>query len=165
MKNDNKRKIIVVGTMSAGILTAMGVLGSLGIGSVLAQEGSDDYPSIVQKIAERFNLNPSEVNDVFVEEKEARVANRLHHLVENGEITEDKIDMIVAKMEEMHSEMDDLRDSDFTHEERMEYMEELRNEMEEWAEENDIPISALRGPGMKMGRGDHIGGMWHGQEE
>lgn len=53
----------------AGIaLIAVIVLGIASLG-IAATQSTDSYPPIVQKLAEKFNLKPADVNAVFEEER------------------------------------------------------------------------------------------------
>ena len=56
--------MLVLGVILVGLLSV----------SVASAQDSDDYPSIVQKIAEKFNLNEADVQAVFVEDREEHYA-------------------------------------------------------------------------------------------
>lgn len=158
----NRRNIIVP---VLAVVTAGAV--ALGASQVSAQETTDGYPSIVAKIAERFNLNQDDVKAVFDEEKtemmeemKARNEERLAEAVAAGEITEEQKQLILDKQAELHakrqSERADMQS--LTEEERKAAMQAKRDEMdsrrtelETWAQENGIDMKYL----MMGGRRGH----------
>lgn len=153
-----KRKIILPTMLALSILT-IGILAT----NVTAQQVS--YPPMVAKIANRFNLNVSDVQQVFDEDREerradmfARFSERLDGLVSSGELTSTQKDAILDKHEEMQNKMDELKDLSF--EERKTKMHEIHDEFHAWLKEQGIDQLAIggrgefkRGPGMgyKMG--------------
>ena len=117
------------------------------VGTVLAQDSN--YPPIVQKLAEKFNLNQADVQAVFEEERTQRQQERqaafeegLTKAVGDGVITEEQKQTLLEK----HKTMQENR-------------EQKGAEMKEWTESSGIDFSALssyigfghgRGPGMGM---------------
>jgi len=141
----------------------------LGATNVSAQEGSSNpMSSLVSKIAQRFNLNESEVQAVFDEhhnemheQMQSNFEDRLSQLVLEGKITEAQKAAIVAKMEELHANKEAWI-SDFenlTPEERRAKMLEKRAELEAWAAEQGIDLSVI-GP-LKFGHHRGGGMMFH----
>lgn len=141
-------------------MTGLLAVGSLGVFPVGAQE-SISYPPIVQKLADRFGLNPDEVEEVFEEERANHHAqvlqnfeDRLDEAVSEGKITFEQKEAILDKHEEMQAKMSELLNKGLSpyqmHEEMRAHHEELRA----WAEEHDIdiPFMALnvKGPGVGM---------------
>ena len=133
-----------------------GVATAVGYSQVSAADSLDGYPPLVQTIAEAFNLDPDEVENVIDQDREDREQEHLDALVEDGTLTEEQR----AELENMHDTMRDrreeLRDTDMTPEGRHEAMEELRAEMDTWAEENGIDLPHL-GPRRGMGIGGGMG--------
>lgn len=134
-------------------LGAVMIAGILGTGLTKAEEGGN-YPPIIQKLVERFNLNADEVQEVFNEvrgerhqEMQFRSEERLNQVVEEGKITEEQKGLILAKREEMRERQEEMKNLSF--EERKAAREEHREEMENWAEENGIDLEQLFlfGPG------------------
>lgn len=154
-----KKRVILPAILLTGALAA----GSLGFSRVSAQE-ADTYPPIVQKIAERFGLNESDVEDVFDEvhaehhaEMLANFEDRLSQAVTDGKITEDQKQAILDKHEEFQAKMDEIKD--MPEDERRAAMEQIHEDMKTWADENgiDIPLFAMgRGPGPEDGGGHHM---------
>ena len=135
------------------------LVGFLSVSYVSAQE-SGVYPSIVQKIAERFNLDEEDVKAVFDEERDehhaemqARWAERLEDLVNDGKINAEQKQAILDKHEEMHNKM--LEWKDLSHEERHQKMQELHEEFKNWADEQgiDLPLLGPFGGGFRHGFG------------
>ena len=147
-------------------LIGAGIVGILGAGTVFAQAQFSEgkYPTIIDKLVERFDLDPEEVKEVFEENREERFENMQAHLderldkaVEAGKITEEQKELILAKKSEMIDRMKELKD--LSPEERKEQMQETREEMKAWAEENGIDPSFCngKGPGRGMIKGMHKG--------
>jgi molecular chaperone DnaK (HSP70) len=153
--------------LSAATLTvAAGTL--LGIGMAQADETdlADARPSLVQRIAEKFNLNQDEVQVVFDEfkgerqaEHRAKLEERLQKAVDEGKLTAEQRDAMLAKMDEMKNFMESLKDK--TPEERKDALEQKHAELKKWAEDNDIPegFRMFFGPHGKPG---HRGPQGHG---
>ena len=153
MNNLLKKGIV---TATAATTMASGLLGT----AAFAQEV--DAPevqrvSIMERLAERFNLNLDEVKTFFKEIKQKRHENkrerrgekieeRLRTAVANGNLTEEQAQRIIAKMQELKSEKEGLRDTlkDMTPEERREYMQAHKDRIQTWAQENDIDAKWLK---------------------
>jgi hypothetical protein len=127
-----------------------------------ADDPQGRHATIIGKLVERFGLNQEEVEQVFDEveeehhaEMQAQHEERLNTLVEEGKITEEQKAAIIAKQEEMRQEREANMGSrkDLTPEERKAEMEEHRNEMQAWADENGIDLSLIGGLGGRKGMG------------
>jgi pyoverdine/dityrosine biosynthesis protein Dit1 len=140
-----KTKVLFL-TVALALLALVGVATAT---SIRAEEISD-YPPIIQKLVERFNLNPSEVQEVFnqereerQEERQTRLEERLNEAVQNGEITEEQKQLILTKHQELQQERETNREAvqNMTREEHQAAMEAERAELEAWAEENGIDLN------------------------
>jgi hypothetical protein len=136
--------------LAAGAITTLSLAGVVGVNSAAAHNGSNEVgiSNLVSKIAEKFNLDEDEVQVVFDEEREARQAEhqqkleeRLSQAVEDGNITEDQKSAILEKLAELHSEHESLKD--LGPEERRDAMKDKRDELKQWANDNDIPLRYL----------------------
>lgn len=119
------------------------------------------FDSLVQKIADQFGLNQDEVQVVFDEhqaerraerekrreerqaEREQKFAEKLTEAVNNGEITEEQKQLILAKRAELENQNQAQKQN----------MEQKRLELEAWAEENGLENTGylLGGFGQKFG--------------
>lgn len=115
-----------------------------------AEESSQQYPSIVEKLAAKFNLNKDELKAVFEEDRNEHEADRyalwvekLDQLVADGKLTGEQKDAIIAKYDEMHDKRLDMMNMD--PEERKETFKKLHDEVFAWAQDNGID-PALLGP-------------------
>lgn len=158
-----KKSKMIVPALVLGVATIVGVSS---FSSVSANEG-EQYPPIVQKIAEKFNLNQDEVNQVFEEnrkekreEMRSKKEEHLNKLVNEGKLTEDQKNALITKMDEMHEKKESRREElkNLSQEERKEKMKEYhkadREEMKQFFEEQGIDpkeIFPKRGNGMKQG--------------
>jgi polyhydroxyalkanoate synthesis regulator phasin len=145
-----KKPLIWVATS----IVALGLCG-IAIVSAQAENSSGNYPTIIQKLVEKFNLNAEEVQQVFDEvrqERQQEMQNNFKGLTEEKMqgLTDEQKQALSAKREELKGEMEALKD--LSQEERQAKMEEIRNEMKTWAEENGIDSNLLRMPGTPGGR-------------
>jgi hypothetical protein len=153
----------------AGIVSGIALTSLAGAGAVSAETTATNGPeSLITKIAQKFNLKEEEVKAVFEEEHATRVAehqqaieDKLAQAVTDGKITSEQKDKILAKLKELQAEREANHDvmEDKTPVERKAAMEAKRDEIEKWAEENDIPTEYLRFAG---GKGKHLRGPGHG---
>lgn len=127
-------------------MTGLLAVGSIGVLPASAQD-TTVYPPIVLRLAERFNLNVEDVEDVFEEERAEHHAeilqsfeDRLTEAVANGKITEDQKQAILDKHEEMQAKMEELRSQDLDREEMHEEMKAYHDELRAWAEEQGIEM-------------------------
>lgn len=153
----------------AGLAATIGLAG-LGAGVAHAATSSSDsnnpMSSLVDAIATKFNLDKTQVQQVFDEQKtkmdaerEQEVKDELAQLVTDGKLTQAQSDAITTKRAELEKEREANRDSfkDKTAEERKSEMDTKRTELEQWAKDNGIDTQYLKyvfghGPG---GRGGH----------
>lgn len=145
------------------------LLGLLISGGVVLAKTTASYPLIVQKLADRFNLQPEEVNKVFEEVRQERwqqretwFEERLVAAVKAGTITKAQKEAILKKRAEIQKKMEALRTSDLNPQERWEKMSKLREEMRSWAEKNKISLSLCLGGGFGPGFGQAKGGRGSG---
>lgn len=149
-------------------LAALGIV-SLGTLQAMAHDTTtSDGKTIVQKIAEKFNLKESDVQQVFDEHKtelkadmQKRIEDRLSQAVTDGKLTEEQKQKILAKQQELHSQRETMKDQlkDMTPEERRAEMKKHRSELEQWAKDNGIDTQYL------MKGFGHMGGPKGGMRE
>lgn len=125
------------------------MLGAYSLSAIAAEaEGSYNFPPVIQKLIDKFNLDPAKVNDVLQEQRkeaeakrEAMIEQKLDQAVENGDITAAQKEAILAKRSEIQTKLEAMKDLSAT--ERCEAMQQLRDEMDKWAEENGIDAKQL----------------------
>jgi polyhydroxyalkanoate synthesis regulator phasin len=151
---DIKKSLLVMGAV-AGI----GLASVAGLGVASAATNGSQNGSIIDRIASKFNLNKEEVEAVFAEhraereaERQQRAEDKLAQAVEDGELTEEQKTKILAKLEELHTLREQWQDK--TPEERRQARQELHASLQQWAEDNGVPLKYLHagmphhGPGM-----------------
>ncbi len=133
---------------------AVVTLATLGVGTINAQSTTMAGTSIVDRIAQKFNLNKDDVQQVFDEHRdemhETRSANletKLNSLVSEGKLSEDQKTKLVAKLEERQNNRPNFES--LTREQIKEKRETERTEFKNWAKENGIDLQAI-GLGMRM---------------
>jgi len=155
-----KKRTMVAGAMAVAV--GLAGAGSVGLVSAAASNNTGGGTSIVDKIATKFNLNKSDVQAVFDEDREsheadmqARMQERLSQAVTDGKLTQDQADYITQAMAEIKSLTKGQRPDEMdqsTKDQLKAKMDALRA----WAQENDIDLRLVgRGPG---GPGGHMGG-------
>lgn len=128
MKRINKTLLV------AGAVTMVGV-GGLSVQTAAAM-ASTNHDSLIDKIAQKFNLNKDEVKSLFEEERtkmkvehEQKMSQRLRKLVERGKITAEQKALIEAKHKELKQEH-----------------ETAHAALEKWAETNKVDMRLVMGP-------------------
>ncbi|KKQ42035.1 MAG: hypothetical protein US60_C0025G0005 [Microgenomates group bacterium GW2011_GWC1_37_8] len=151
--NHKIKRYLIPTTAMLGLI----FIGLLSVSYVSAQD-SGNYPSIVAKIAEKFNLNEADVQAVFDEEREAHYADmqarwseRLDDLVNDGKITAEQKQAILDKHEEMQNKMEELRDLE--PKARREKMQTMHEEFKAWAEGEGIDLPLIGPVGSGHGHG------------
>lgn len=154
--------------LTGGVVTAVGLSTVLGMGLASAQSGTAGTSGLIDKIAQKFNLNKADVQAVFDEDKAARQADRqakekqrLDQAIQDGKLTQEQEDKIIAKQAELRTQMEAERETlkDKTEAERRTLMEQRRTELEKWATDNNIPLEYLHPGGHRPGGRDKDGGL------
>ena len=137
------RNKIILPVVALAIITAS----LFTVANVFAQD-ANSYPPIVQKLAQRFNLNEDDVKAVFDEAKQEKKAKMqasfddfLNQAVKDGKITEDQKQKILEKREGLKTS-------------RLNKKEDLQK----WAQENNINLEYLFG--VRRGHFKGMGGSW-----
>ncbi len=134
------------------VITGIAAFGA--IGTFAQTTATDPHTSIIQKLVTKFGLKEDEVKAVFNEERaerqkemQTRLEERLTQAVTEGKITEDQKKLVLAKHEELQKERETNQEmmQNATPEERRAKMQERRQELQTWAEQNGIDIQYLGG--------------------
>ncbi len=147
------KKVLIysfVAVVAVGILIAGAV-------SVQAQDNGN-YPPIIQKLVERFNLNENEVREVIDENRQERYQRtqvnfeeKLDRLIANNQFNGEQKEAVMAKMNEMQEKYEEFKN--LPPEERCAEMREMKEGMKEWSEENEIKFGTLNGFNKGFGKG------------
>lgn len=178
-----KKKLII----SALVLTIAGI-GIFKSTQAFAQDTNNNpFSTLVQKIADKFQLKKEDVQAVFDQDRTERKAQmetkraerqaegekkylaQLDQWVKDGKITEAQKTLILNKHKELQSnrpsELQNMQGK--TEEEKKAAMEAKKTEMatkrkelEDWAKQNDIDLQYLFGAGMGQ-FGGMKGGRWN----
>ncbi len=138
-----KHKQLIAVILALGIIASAGYFGT---NYALANENTPGYSTLVQRIAQKFNLKESDVQAVFDsvrdEHKEARHAQLVANLdkaVADGVITDAQKQALLTKMQENH----DARVAD-------------RTAMQQWLKDQGIDGKKLA-KYLMPGKGRHFG--------
>jgi hypothetical protein len=108
--------------------------------------------SLVEKIATRFHLSQSDVQEVFDDYENTReeqfkqdFSDRLQTLVDDGTITAEQKTLIEDKLQQLLDERDSNRNKfeNLTRKERRDLIIKKRAELKQWAKDNGIPTDIL----------------------
>lgn len=154
-----KKQLLVAAAIGTiGISAGLGTLGT----TVLAQD-SQTYPPIVTNIAEKFNLQPDDVQEVFTETRESKHEEKLAQLVTDGKITEEQKTYIEEHHEEARAQVEKLKEEGKTQDEIHDEMEATRDAFQTWLEDQGIddvlggPMGGSGEEGERPGRGHGMG--------
>lgn len=142
-------------------LIALGVI--TGAGLIMVPKASaaetNNYPPLVQTIMEKLGLKESEVAPIVEQYRNERQSERLESrktwisgLVSQGKLTQEQADKYLAKVQEWQNTAKPENWYSMTQQERRDYMESHREEMQQWFKDNGIDESLMRF-GMMEGRG------------
>ncbi|MCK5566584.1 MAG: hypothetical protein KAI62_01645 [Actinomycetia bacterium] len=138
-------RIILILIASIALLSTAGIACTAEIGAQPDEETDSGYPLLVERFAERFDLDPDEIMEFLKELKEERIASteekfeeKLDELVEDGKITEEQKKAILEKKEELAAFKEELEG--MTIAEACEAIKDMREELKDWAEENDLQL-------------------------
>lgn len=137
----------------AGAITAIGAAGLVGTAVVSAATDTNASGTLVDKIAQKFNLNKADVQAVFDQnrtdheaQRQANVQTKLDQAVKDGKLTTDQENKILAKLKELQADRDanigTMKDK--TPAERKAAIDAKKAEIEQWAKDNNIPTEYLR---------------------
>ncbi len=156
---------------AAGIASTVGLAGLSTAGIVAAQsDGSSTHrmDSLVTAIADKFNLNKDEVQQVFddqraamEQQRESEVEDAVAQLVADEKLTQEQADKLLAKRAEVQKERDANREEaqTKTRSEMRSEMDSHMTELRQWAKDNGIDTKYLRY--VVGGPGGHHGGHGH----
>lgn len=152
----NKKMLLTVATvsiMSGGLVMASNAFAQTQSG------GQESMTSLVQKIADKFNINKNDVQAVFDQnrqemqaKRETRYEAKLAQLVKDGKITEQQKQLLLDKHKQLVSEMQSNKVNlkSLTPAAR----KAKRQELQAWAKQNGVDIKYLMGGlGMRGHRG------------
>jgi hypothetical protein len=152
-------KKIVLPVLAAVLATGAVVFAGT---TVYAETVPNGYPSLVQKIADRFKLNVSDVQAVFDQNRQDRQQmmqqkfdDRLTKAVTDGKITDAQKQLILAKEKELQQKRKDdfEKFKTMTADQRKQILEQEKTDLDAWAKANGIDTTYLLGPGRGFGRG------------
>jgi hypothetical protein len=143
-------------TLALLTLSALLAAGFFVTGQVKAEDNDINYPPVVQRLIEKFNLDGDEVEEVFAEVRQERQTldknrfeERLGQLVSDGSLTEEQKQAILNKREQLRQESQNWQN--LSVDERHKLMEEHRNQMQLWADQEGIDLSLTFGLEKKGG--------------
>lgn len=155
-----------------GLLLVGSALISVNAVNAVNAQNNITVPDIVQRIAQRFNLNQSDVQKVFDEahqekrtQMQTKLEDRLNQAIKDGKITEAQKTAILNKLQEQKNNKPSIEQfKNQTPEQRKQAMQQKKTEFENWVKQNGLTLQTLQeilghgGKGFWMGHGKM--GMW-----
>lgn len=140
----------------SGALVTAGMAGLVATQAVSAANDTSGQQGLVDRIASTFNLNKTDVQKVFDEEHKSRETERhqkfeerVKQAVDDGKISQDLADQLIAKQKEMQTYRDSIKDKPA--DERRTLMKAKHDEMAKWMQDNNIDKSLLKMGGRGFG--------------
>lgn len=137
--------VAAVSVLSSGLVVAT---------NAFAQTNSQStVPTLVQEIAQKFNLSQSDVQAIFTQHREemqnemkSNYEAYLGNLVKSGKITEEQEQLILNEHKQLTSQMQSnfKNFKTMTPAERQAQMQALKQEVQNWAKQNNINTQYLR---------------------
>ena len=156
-----KKTIITIAAVS---VLSGGVVAATTAFAQTTQGGQTNVPSLTQEIADKFHLNLFDVQSVFNQNRQERLNKMesnyetyLANLVKESKITQEQEQLIIAKHKELMSQMQSNSKNFKTMNpaERQAQMQSMKQGLQNWAKQNNIPLQYLRPNG--------AGKMWIGR--
>lgn len=128
----------------AGAVVAAGLSGLVGAHVVSAASDPTARQTLADQIASTFHLNKADVQKVIDQNREQREAERqqkfkdnVAQAVKDGKMTQSLADQLLAKVADLESYRDSLKDKTPT--ERRDAMKTKVQEFRTWAKDNKVP--------------------------
>lgn len=144
----------------AGGLTALSVAALSTAGAGLANAQGDHGAALVDKLAQRFNINKDDVQKVFDENRQQHQADRqkmrddqLQQAVTAGKLTADQKTQLEAKLKDIADTRATLKDK--TPQERRDALKAKRDDLKKWASDNHLDLKTLLPHDGKHGKKGH----------
>lgn len=125
-----KSLLIAVAALALGA-----TLGVVGLNSISAATNLGNS-SLVENLAEKFNVSADEVKGVFEQTREERreetqkqFEENLDQAVKDGKITAEQKETILSKHSEIEKKMEEVRAT--------------RGDLRDWADENEVDLSEI----------------------
>lgn len=155
MEKKNAAKYLAIG----GLAIALGIASITAAHAATSATGTNPMSSLVQAIAQKFNLSSADVQQVFDQQhaqmdaqRSQAMTDRINQAVTDGKLTQDQASKILAKkaeLEALHKSLEGAADERTAMKTQME-------SLKQWATDNNIPVQYLffmGGHGMKGGAG------------
>jgi hypothetical protein len=146
-----------------GVGTVVGLAAFAGVVSAQTPTPSNNQQTLVDKISTRFNLNKSDVQAVFDEDKSARQAemqqkmdDRLTQAVTDGKITAAQKTAIEDKYQEMKTYLESIKDKPTSEQKTL--MKAKMDELQQWAKDNGLSDFFMMKGGMHLQDGPGLQG-------
>jgi len=156
-----KSKILIVSLAGVFTLAVLGLGGIFAFKAVQAAASTGSFPPLIQNLITKFNLDPTQVQQVITDTQTQQLSSRLDQAVANKQITADQKTLILNKIASVQQQIAAINNQQLTASDRQTQLQQIRTDLSTWATSNNIPSRlVLLGLGGKVGlSGGMRGGM------
>jgi predicted phage gp36 major capsid-like protein len=146
-----KNKYLLYATVGAVTLATAGII-MVSTVSAATNTGNNLMSDLVSAIAQKFNLNASDVQKVFDDQRaqmhnqmEQKYTDMINKAVTQGKLTQDQASKILAKKADLETQREAFRANmeGKTKAERQAEMKVQKDSLDQWAKDNNIPVNYL----------------------
>ncbi len=157
-----KNKYLIYVATPAITLATLGVIMASSVSASTAIETQNPMQNLVNAIAQKFNINPVDVQKVFDEQKsqmqvkmQEKFTDKIKQAVASGKLTQDQANKVIAKRADLESKELDFKNSlnGKTKSEIKSMRKTQMTELKQWSDDNNIPMKYLLIGGPRGERG------------
>ncbi len=139
--------------------TGIIILGATAFGATQVLAQNNNQPSFVQQLAQKLGIDQSKVQQAVDQIKQdhkgqmqTNFQSKLDQLVKDGKITQQQEQLILNKFQELSQNKQNWKN--LTPDQRKAQMQQQRQDMQTWAQQNNIDLKSIfGGNGMMRGMG------------
>lgn len=150
MKKTNRAKVAAASAIAVFVIG----LSALGITQVYAQSNGNPISGLAQAIAQKFNLDPKQVQTTITDYRQQNRQNHLNQLVTKGKITQAQEQAIITEIASLKSKYNLNSLGTMTPQERKQALQNARNDFKTWAQSQGINLPIF---GRGLGRFNRLG--------
>lgn len=140
MKKTNRAKVAAASTIAVFVIG----LSALGITQVYAQSNGNPISGLAQAIAQKFNIDPNQVQttitDYRQQNKQNNLQSHLNQLVTQGKITQAQEQAIITEISSLKTKYNLGSLGTITPQERRQALQNAHNEFKTWAQSQGINL-------------------------
>lgn len=127
---------------------ALAITVTAAIAGVAAAQSNSSYPDLVQAIANKFHLDPSQVQQVvsdvhsqYAQKHEENLESKIAQLVKDNKLTKTQADALTAKLKDLRTQVEATKS--LPEGERHTKIMQIMSDFKSWAQSQGINFSQL----------------------